>query len=186
MFDGQLGYLDYGLANEALLPRVTGMTIWHINADETSLIDYDMTYKEPAQDALYAPDPYRASDHDPVVVGLDLVPPDETAPDVAASFVKFAAGYTTGLFQVDYSCTDNADPSPTCTGDINGISVRDGQTVFLISSSRGRAWHHQIGSVLFIRDSDFVLTVTGTDASGNTASATAEPEFRTRRSHHWF
>jgi hypothetical protein len=186
VFDGQLGYLDYGLANGALLPRVTGMTIWHINADEASLIDYDMTYKEPAQDALYAPDPYRASDHDPVVVGLDLVPPDETAPDVAARFVTVAAGYTTGLFKVDYSCTDNADPAPSCTGDINGISVRDGQRVFLIKTTRGRAWSYKIGPVLFIHDSDFVLTVTSTDASGNAASATAEPEFRTRRSHHWF
>ena len=31
-----------------------------------------MSYKQPAQDALYAPDPYRSSDHDPVIIGLDL------------------------------------------------------------------------------------------------------------------
>jgi hypothetical protein len=121
-----------------------------------------------------------------VVVGLNLVPPDETAPDVTASFVKVAVGYTTGLFKVDYSCTDNADPSPSCAGDINGVSVRDGQSVFLIQTPRGRAWSYKIGSVLFMHDSEFVLTVTGTDESGNTASATAEPEFRTRRGHHWF
>lgn len=72
VFDGQIGYLDHALANATLVPQITGTTIWHINADEPSLIDYDMSYKLPAQDALYAPDPYRSSDHDPVIIGLDL------------------------------------------------------------------------------------------------------------------
>ena len=72
VFDGQIGYLDHALANASLVPQITGTTIWHINADEPSLIDYDMSYKQPAQDALYAPDPYRSSDHDPVIIGLDL------------------------------------------------------------------------------------------------------------------
>ena len=51
---------------------MTGAAAWHINADEPDLIDYDMTFKLPAQDALYAPDAYRSSDHDPVVTGLQL------------------------------------------------------------------------------------------------------------------
>jgi predicted extracellular nuclease len=48
---------------------VTGTTIWHINTDEPSVIDYNMEFKP--QD-LYTPTPYRASDHDPVIVSLDL------------------------------------------------------------------------------------------------------------------
>lgn len=72
VFDGQTGYLDYAFANEALLSKVTGTTIWHINADEPDLIDFDMSYKEDAQDEIYAPDAYRSSDHDPVIVGLDF------------------------------------------------------------------------------------------------------------------
>ena len=36
------------------------------------LIDYDMSYKQDAQDAIYAPDAYRSSDHDPVIIGLDM------------------------------------------------------------------------------------------------------------------
>ena len=40
------------------------MTVWHINADEPSALDYN-NYNQPL---LYNPDPYRASDHDPVVV----------------------------------------------------------------------------------------------------------------------
>jgi predicted extracellular nuclease len=73
LFDGQLGYLDHGLANSDLLSEITGATVWHINADEPDLIDYDTTFKGPNQDAIYAPDAYRSSDHDPVIVGLDLV-----------------------------------------------------------------------------------------------------------------
>jgi predicted extracellular nuclease len=74
VFDGQLGYLDHALANADLLGEVTGTTVWHINADEPDLIDYDTSFKQDAQDAIYAPDAYRSSDHDPVVVGLALEP----------------------------------------------------------------------------------------------------------------
>ena len=34
-----------------------------------------------AQDGVFAPDASRSSDHDPVIVGIDLTPPDTTAPD---------------------------------------------------------------------------------------------------------
>ena len=72
VFDGQIGYLDYALANPSLFAQVTGATEWHINADESDLIDYDTSFKQPAQDAIYAPDAYRSSDHDPVIVGFEL------------------------------------------------------------------------------------------------------------------
>ncbi|MDH3194031.1 MAG: ExeM/NucH family extracellular endonuclease, partial [Acidimicrobiia bacterium] len=74
VFDGQMGYLDYIMANGAMAPQVTGTTIWHINADEPDLIDYDTSFKQDAQDAIYAPDAYRSSDHDPVITGLALTP----------------------------------------------------------------------------------------------------------------
>lgn len=67
-FMGQFGHLDHGLASAALAPQVTGAATWHINADEPTALDYN-TYN---QALLYQPDPYRASDHDPVVVGLAL------------------------------------------------------------------------------------------------------------------
>ncbi|HSG45607.1 MAG TPA: ExeM/NucH family extracellular endonuclease [Anaerolineales bacterium] len=72
VFSGQWGYLDYALANAALLNEVTSATEWHINADEADLIDYDTSFKQAAQDAIYAPDAYRSSDHDPVIVGMEL------------------------------------------------------------------------------------------------------------------
>ncbi len=75
-FDGQFGYLDYALSSPTLTEQVMGTTEWHINADEPDLLDYDTSFKSDTQDAIFAPDPYRASDHDPVVVGLELGAPD--------------------------------------------------------------------------------------------------------------
>ncbi|MFW5941684.1 MAG: ExeM/NucH family extracellular endonuclease [Chloroflexota bacterium] len=70
VFDGQLGYLDYAMANQQLLSRVASADVWHANTDESDVLDYDMTFKPEEQEALYEPNPYRASDHDPVIVGL--------------------------------------------------------------------------------------------------------------------
>jgi Ca2+-binding RTX toxin-like protein len=74
VFDGQSGYLDHALANATLTAQVTGAADWHINSDEPDLVDYDTTFKPPEQEAIYEPNGYRSSDHDPVIIGLDLVP----------------------------------------------------------------------------------------------------------------
>jgi predicted extracellular nuclease len=72
-FSGQWGSLDYALASPTLTPQVAGATIWHINADEPSALSYSTRFKSAGQLAgLYAPDPFRSSDHDPVSVGLAL------------------------------------------------------------------------------------------------------------------
>ena len=82
-FDGQLGSLDYAFASPGLRAAVTGATVWHINADEPDILDYDTTFKRPAQDALYVPNAYRSSDHDPLIVGLAIC--DEVAPTLEVS-----------------------------------------------------------------------------------------------------
>jgi hypothetical protein len=72
VFDGQFGYLDHALSSAPLTSQVTGLAEWHINADEPDILDYDTSFKPPAQDALYEPDAFRSSDHDPILVGLSL------------------------------------------------------------------------------------------------------------------
>ncbi|TGD75477.1 ExeM/NucH family extracellular endonuclease [Mangrovimicrobium sediminis] len=72
VFDGQYGYLDYAMANGQLAGQVSGAAPWQINADEPDILDYDTSFKQPAQDALFEANEFRSSDHDPVVVGLDL------------------------------------------------------------------------------------------------------------------
>lgn len=77
VFNGQWGYLDHALATPSLaLGQVAGAAHWHINADEPSVLDYNVNFKSAGQIAgLYAPDEFRNSDHDPVVVALALNPP---------------------------------------------------------------------------------------------------------------
>jgi predicted extracellular nuclease len=70
-FDGAAGYLDHALASASLMSQITGAADWHINSDEPDIFDYDTSFKPPAQEALYEVNPYRTSDHDPVVVGLN-------------------------------------------------------------------------------------------------------------------
>ncbi|HSR34261.1 MAG TPA: ExeM/NucH family extracellular endonuclease, partial [Anaerolineae bacterium] len=67
VFEGQSGYLDHALGNATLRPQVAETTIWHINADEPRVLDYNEEYN-PAY--LYSSDAYRSSDHDPVLVRL--------------------------------------------------------------------------------------------------------------------
>jgi uncharacterized protein len=76
VFNGQWGALDYALAAAALVPQVTGAAAWHINADEPPVLDFGTRFKSDVQrTALYRPDPFRSSDHDPIIVGLRLRTP---------------------------------------------------------------------------------------------------------------
>ena len=73
VFDAQAGALDHAVVSSTLLPQVVETVEWHINADEPALLDYNLEFgRDPA---LFDPDsPWRSSDHDPVIVGLDLEP----------------------------------------------------------------------------------------------------------------
>lgn len=70
VFDGRWGTLDYAMANESLKSQVAGVIVWHINADEPDAIDYDESFNP---SAWYEDDGFRSSDHDPVVVALNLI-----------------------------------------------------------------------------------------------------------------
>ncbi|MBT8144181.1 MAG: ExeM/NucH family extracellular endonuclease, partial [Gammaproteobacteria bacterium] len=71
VFDGQSGALDHAIASTPLQSQVVGVLEWHINADESPLHDYNLEHgRDPG---LFDPaSPYRSSDHDPVIVGIDL------------------------------------------------------------------------------------------------------------------
>lgn len=73
VFEGQSGALDHALASPSMLSQVRSAEEWHINADEPRVLDYNVEFKSARQrETLYNADPYRASDHDPLVLGLDL------------------------------------------------------------------------------------------------------------------
>lgn len=77
VFDGAAGRLDHALATPTLAGRLTDAIVWHINADEPSVIDYNTEFKQPQCGTcgpdLYTPAADRSSDHDPVLTGLYLV-----------------------------------------------------------------------------------------------------------------
>jgi predicted extracellular nuclease len=134
VFDGQVGYLDHALANASLVDEITGVTEWHINADEADLIDYDTSFKKPAQDALYAPDAYRSSDHDPVIIGLDLeISPRPAKQYVLDSLIALRATLTAGhdaekLDEAIGHLTLSLDPALWV--DDNHVDPQHGQKVF--------------------------------------------------------
>ena len=69
-YEGQSGSLDHVLASPSARELVTGTDIWNINAVEALALEYSR-YNYNALN-FYETSPYRSSDHDPVIVGLDL------------------------------------------------------------------------------------------------------------------
>lgn len=96
VFDGFTGSLDHALATTSLAKQVTGADKYHINADEPSVLDYNTEFKSAGQvTSFFSADQYRASDHDPVLVGLHLEP----ALPVGLIFFTAAAGKRTVTLQ---------------------------------------------------------------------------------------
>ncbi len=71
-FSGQSGSLDHVLASPSARELVTGADIWNINAVEALALEYSRFNYNAVN--FYDTTPYRSSDHDPVIVGLDLSP----------------------------------------------------------------------------------------------------------------
>ena len=121
VFDSQLGYLDYALANAAILDQVTGAAAWAINADEPSLFDYNDDVRDAGEASfqrksgalpLYTADALRSSDHDPVLVGLAL----DSIPDNPTCFGQPATIVGTPGDDTIYG-TNKADVIVTFGGD---------------------------------------------------------------------
>ncbi len=173
VFMGQKGYLDHALGNASLTSQVTGVIEWHINADEPSALDYN-DYNQPD---LYSPDPYRASDHDPVIIGLGL---DATPPVLNVSVTPntlWPANHKYVTVKATVSLSDNVDQNPTLIlvsvtsnepdrvnkGDKpNDIVILDDFTFKLRAERLGTG----MGRV-------YTITYLATDAQGNSTIATA-------------
>lgn len=73
VFDGQTGNLDHALATSSLASKVLRTQAWNINTDEPLALEYSTQFKSESQvESLYAPTPYRSSDHDPVIIDLRM------------------------------------------------------------------------------------------------------------------
>jgi 5'-nucleotidase len=123
LFGGTVGSLDHILANDAALATVTGADVWNINSVEPIALEYSR-YNYNATD-FYAPDQFRASDHDPLVVGLEVT--DKVIPSVSFRVAqnRIVVGKTPPVVIAKVSA-----PDFTVTGDIevysNGTLVGTG------------------------------------------------------------
>ncbi|NNL14223.1 MAG: ExeM/NucH family extracellular endonuclease [Acidimicrobiia bacterium] len=99
-FRSESGYLDHGLANASMAEQVTDADFWHVNADEPSGLDYN-SFNQPG---LYQPDEFRSSDHDPVVIGLELY----TAKDLKTQALPALAALLPGADKATKRRVNNA------------------------------------------------------------------------------
>ncbi len=91
-FNGESGALDHAFASSTLNDQVAGIAIWHTNADEPAVLDYNLEFKT---DDRYAPTPFRASDHDPILIGLKLrADPTAASPTLRATLPTAAVAGT--------------------------------------------------------------------------------------------
>lgn len=164
VFDGMLGYLDYAMASEALTPRVTGTQGWAINADEPSVLDYDMSFKPDAQDDLFAPDAFRSSDHDPVLIGLDLA--DTVAPElevIASPSSIWPPNNKWVTVDTVVTASDDSGEAPTVTV-VGAVVTKRGANgkaaIEVVSDSQFR--------VRAVKGAVYTITYEATDEAGNT------------------
>ncbi|MDJ0941004.1 MAG: ExeM/NucH family extracellular endonuclease [Woeseiaceae bacterium] len=167
VFDGQIGTLDYALVSSGLETGVAGVDEWHINADEADALDYNLDFgRNPA--LFDGSSPARASDHDPILFGLDL--PDTTAPVIACNAPPSLTTRDRGA-TITATAVDALDDSPAvaisnvrCLREFRG---RTGRSFCIASAS---------GDTLEVRlpgrpGSRIEWDVTATDDAGNTAEA---------------
>ncbi|BED90667.1 extracelullar DNA degradation protein EddB [Pseudoalteromonas sp. MM1] len=167
-FSGRAGSLDHALATESLLGKVVAANDWHINADEPIVLDYNLEFKsEGHQSTLYAEGPYRASDHDPVIIDIKsevVLTPEEQTPVIAPDQIftvdeNSAIGTVIGT--LDFS-DPNADVSPVVKFIVSGndsVSINE-QGQLIVASEVDYEFENRI-----------TLTVQAEDSVGNVSEA---------------
>ncbi|WP_200897563.1 ExeM/NucH family extracellular endonuclease [Arsukibacterium ikkense] len=76
-FMGEAGSLDHAFASPSMQAQVLTAAAWHTNADEVREFNYSEAPLRAGLDkpaSFYNADPFRSSDHDPLVIELNLTP----------------------------------------------------------------------------------------------------------------
>ena len=111
------GSLDHVLANAAAANLVTGRDVWQINAEESVGFEYSR-YNYNAT-LLYQPNQFRASDHNPELVGLD-VPFSQQASTVTATATPDRVQKKKTASTIDVTVTGAQGVTPTGTRRVLG------------------------------------------------------------------
>jgi predicted extracellular nuclease len=164
VFDGQWGYLDHALGSADLFGKdqVAGVAEFHINADEPSVLDYNTDFKTVnLQEVLYAPDMFRVSDHDPVIVGL--TPNSPATVEAAFDDTSVGCGAGSASLTVDIADRDAAD-----THEVT-IAWGDGTTETVTTASDSLTRTHT-----YAQAGRYTAAVTVTDSHGHVTTTTAD------------
>ncbi|PYF98427.1 5'-nucleotidase [Georgenia satyanarayanai] len=129
-FGSMVGSLDHVLASEAATAAVTGADVWNINAYESIAFEYSR-YNYNVTD-FHDDSPYRSSDHDPIIAGLDLV----EEPTVDINLLAFN-DFHGRLF--DYDTDDDGNVTGNATlafaGTIEELRAEQGEDNTVLFSS---------------------------------------------------
>lgn len=88
VFSGRVGSLDHIFASASAGDRITGTEVWSINANESVLAEYSRVgyFGSTHFDEEI---PFRASDHDPVIIGIEVPEPVDPPESVDLSVLSF-------------------------------------------------------------------------------------------------
>ncbi len=173
VFSGQAGRLDYAFTTSGLSNQVTGVAEWHINADEPNALDYNNNIQDAGESSselrndtsLYQIDSFRSSDHDPVLIGLNLV--SSNLPPTAVSD--------------SYTTTEDAVLTIAAPGLLANDSDVDGDSLSVVEftqTSNGIITVNPDGSFTYIPNVDFSgndsFTYTIADSLGEISTTTVD------------
>jgi predicted extracellular nuclease len=172
VFDAESGYLDHALASTSLDSQVAGVTEWHNNADEPDAIDYNLG---DTADDPYVNNAFRASDHDPVIVSLNLAP---TFTDVSSSVSVAKSGLalnrTTGKYTgtVSFTNTSGAVINGPLQFRLDGLTA--GVTLDNATGTQGGAPYVTLASGSIAPGATVTVSVTFTNPSKALIAYTAK------------
>ena len=188
-FGGMDGSLDHVFANAAALGDVTGVDIWNINADESVAFEYSR-HNYNATD-FYQPNQFRASDHDPEVIGIDVpgFPAADTITTATAAPMTYGTDGsvavqvtstepTTGTVTLLDGSTEVASApvahDGTATITVPGTAFQPGSHDLTVSYSGDDSNHPSTGSVqvqVAKATPDMALTVSPSTVTTRTAAS---------------
>lgn len=159
VFEGQSGSLDHAIVSNAFSAQVTGAAEWHVNADEPAVFDYNTEFKT---DDRYAATPYRSSDHDSLIVGLNL-----TADAIVNDPVLTATFPTNGQTGTAVTVSNiNALASVSATSSTLTINWGDGTAAETLAAGATSA------ARTYAVPGTYALRLTLTDSTGATITQT--------------
>lgn len=87
LYGGRVGSLDHILASPALAEKVESAQVWNINSVESVALEYSR-YNSNITD-FYEANEFRSSDHDPLLVGMNLTPEPISFVDVTEADIFY-------------------------------------------------------------------------------------------------